>query len=140
MKIKQINAGSLFAKKAVIATLVLISLIGIAGSVQSQEEVMGVEITISPSTLVLSDNGKWVTVHTDIAYGDFNVRRDSILLNDIPVAWTKSDNCGNLVAKFAQADIMGIVEVGKVTLELTSTLDGVDFSGEDTIRVITSGK
>jgi hypothetical protein len=156
MKTKQINVRSPFAKKAVIATLVLISLIGIAGSVQAQNGgtvvstvdsvVDGVEITIAPSTLTLDvDSGEWVTVHTNIGYYTEYDSDVVLQLNGVNVAWTKSDNCGNLVAKFAQTDIIAIIDTeaienGEVTLLFTgNTIDG-PFSAEDTIRVITSGK
>ncbi|MBN2488516.1 MAG: hypothetical protein JXA98_05765 [Methanosarcinaceae archaeon] len=152
MKTKQINVRSPFAKKAVIATLVLISLIGIAGSVQAQNggtvvsTVDGVEITIAPSTLTLDvDSGEWVTVHTNIGYYTEYDPDVVLQLNGVDVAWTKLDNRGNLVAKFTQAEIIAIIDTeaienGEATLVLTGgTIYGL-FSAEDTIRVITSGK
>lgn len=99
-------------------------------------EVGDVLVTVSPSTIVLGcDKGSMVTVHTDIALSA--VDRTSVELNGVPAAYTKSDNCGNLVAKFNQEDIEAIVAPPDATLVLTGmTIDGFPFSGADTVRVI----
>lgn len=147
MKTKQKETGSPFAKKALIATLILISVIGIAGSVQAlEEDAVDVEITIAPSTLTLDvGSGEWVTVHTNIGYYSEYDPDVVLQLNGVDVAWTKSDNCGNLVAKFVQEDIIAIIgseaiENGEATLVLTGGTIYGPFSADDTIRVITSGK
>jgi hypothetical protein len=97
------------------------------------EEVL---ITVSPATIVLGcDKGSLVTVHTDIPLSV--VDRGSVELNGIAALYTKSDNRGNLVGKFDQAAIEAIIAPPEATLVLTGeTLDGIPFSGTDTVRVI----
>ena len=74
-------------------------------------------ITISPKTLVLGSVDTIVTVHSNIPY--LTVDTDSLTLNGIPAEYTKADAYGDLVVKFAQADIKNIVEPGMTTLTLT---------------------
>ena len=95
-----------------------------------------VEITtkITPRALVLISEGTLVTVHTDIAYSAVDTA--SLTLNGIPIAWTKSDARGQLVAKFNQDDVKNIVAPPSATLELSGyTKSGESFSGTDTIVV-----
>lgn len=120
----------------VILVLALSAIVG-TGIVLAQTTI---DIQVAPATLNLNAEGKWVTVHTNIPYSDVN--RTTLELNDIPVARTKADDCGNLVAKFNQEEVGEIVEVGDdVTLTLTGEMnDGTSFEGTDTIRVINKGK
>jgi hypothetical protein len=82
----------------------------------------------------------WVTVHADISYS--SVSSLSVTLNGVPVTYTKSDARGDLVAKFVDESIKGIVAPGNVQLTLSGTTkSGDSFSGTDTVRVVTvSGK
>ena len=95
----------------------------------------GINITVSPSTLMLSRDIACVTVHTNIPIGSVN--RSSLLLYGIedtePIDpyYTESDSLGYLVAKFSGIDIRTIVAPGQVEL----TLEGPTFSASDTIRV-----
>ncbi|HUV03441.1 MAG TPA: hypothetical protein VMW67_08435 [Desulfobacteria bacterium] len=119
----------------VILVLVLSAIVG-TGIVLAQTTV---EISIAPATLNLADiDDKCVTVHTDIAYNEYNTYAWD--LNGVAAAYTKEDNRGNLVVKFDRAAVAGIVDVGEeVPLTLTgTTLDGVSITGSDTIRVINS--
>jgi len=94
----------------------------------------GVQIVVSPHTLVLSAPAAWVSVHTNVPFGA--VDRDTLELNGVPVAWTKADARGNLVAKFDVDDIKAIVEPGEVTLTLTGEMvDGQLIDASDTITV-----
>ena len=94
-----------------------------------------VHIKISPSTLVKGGPGEWVTVNTDVPYTA--VDRTSLTLSGVPVAWTKADAKGQLVAKFRQADVDPIVAPPSATLVLAGRLrDGTSFSAADTIAVI----
>ena len=94
-----------------------------------------VEIQVSPNVLNLANNGQVVTVHTDIPYS--LVVGASVYLNDVPIDWWKSDDCGNFVAKFEINAIKDIVEVGPATLTLTGdTITGETFCGVDEIEVI----
>jgi hypothetical protein len=95
-----------------------------------------IEITtkVSPNTIVIKSEGTLITVHTNIAYS--SVDTASLTLNGIPVAWTKADDRGQLVAKFNQSDVKSIVAPPSATLELSGyTTSGESFSGTDTIVV-----
>jgi hypothetical protein len=59
-----------------------------------------IPIQISPATLILDSPGTWVTVHAEIAYGD--VDHLSLTMNGVDLTYSKSDNCGDLVVKFAR--------------------------------------
>ena len=94
-----------------------------------------VEIQVAPQTMLLSSvqSGE-VTVHVDIAYSV--VVESTIFMNGIAVSWTKADDCGNLVAKFDEEAVKGVLEVPSTTLTLSGTTTaGVDFAGSDTVKV-----
>ena len=75
----------------------------------------GVIITISPRMLVLDrTGGDDVTVHTNIPLD--SVDRASVELSGIPALTTFADDRGNLVAKFDDADVKGIVAPPAATL------------------------
>jgi hypothetical protein len=105
------------------------------GNIPSAAEAEGeIFVKVSPNTIVIASPGDWITVHTDIAYG--SVDTSSITLNGVAVAWTKSDLRGNLVAKFAQADIKAIIAPPEVTLTLSGLTNGGEpFTGSDTVAV-----
>jgi hypothetical protein len=93
-----------------------------------------ITIKVTPSAIVLDSDGSWITVHTDIALSV--VDTSTLTLNGLDVAWTKADAKGNLVAKFAQADIKAIVAPPEATLELVGmTTAGERFQGADTVVV-----
>jgi hypothetical protein len=93
-----------------------------------------ITIKVTPNSIVLASEGTWVTVHTDI--GLYLVDTASLALSGVPVAWTKADARGNLVAKFDQAEVKAIVAPREAALELTGyTNDGLSFSGFDTVAV-----
>jgi hypothetical protein len=91
-------------------------------------------IQISPATLVLDSPGTWVTVHAEIAYGD--VDHATLTMNGVELTYSKSDNCGDLVVKFAREDIQDIVSPPEATLVLTGlTVSGESFIGSQVIKV-----
>ena len=93
-----------------------------------------VNIKISPNTIILGSDVVWVTVHTNIPLS--KVDCSTLALNHIPVAWTKADAKGNLVAKFHYSKVEEIVEPPQAILTLTGvTKDGILFSGSDTVAV-----
>jgi hypothetical protein len=97
-----------------------------------------VDVTISPSTIVLGAPGEWITAHTDIPYS--SVDRSTVALNGIAVAVTKADACGDLVAKFRRPEIEAIVAPPEAILLLTGvTKQGEPFAGEDTVVVVERG-
>jgi hypothetical protein len=112
---------------AVSALIGLISMTACAADLE-------IEIKVTPSALVIDSEGTLVTVHTNIAYSAVDTA--SLTLNGIPIAWTKSDARGQLVAKFNQSDVKAIVAPPSVFLVLSGlTKDGTSFSGSDTIVV-----
>jgi len=117
-----------------VACVVVLSL-GVSTSVTTGEEIA---IQVSPSTINLAQQGEWVTIHADIAYG--SVDRASLTLNGEDVSWTKSDNQGYLVAKF---DVNSVKDLLRdfVDQDVALTLSGMDiygnpFSGTSMVRVV----
>ena len=93
-----------------------------------------VSIQVSPHVIVLESLGTWITVHTNIPYGQ--VETSSVALNSVPAELTKSDLKGYLVAKFDQADIKAKVAPPEALLELTGLkTDGEAFSGSEAVEV-----
>jgi len=92
-------------------------------------------VAVSPQMLLLSsDQGGEVTVHTAIPLS--SVDRASVALDGIAATGTGADACGNLVAKFCEADVKAIVSPPEATLTLTGVLtSGETFSGSDTVKV-----
>ena len=62
-----------------------------------------IAIDVAPNVLNIENQGEVVTVHTDLPYN--SVVSASVCLNDVEIAWSKIDNCGNFVAKFVMEDI-----------------------------------
>jgi hypothetical protein len=91
-------------------------------------------IKVSPHVIVLESDGTWVTVHTNIPYGQ--VETSSVTLNGVPAALTKADLKGYLVAKFGQTDIKAIVAPPEALLELRGLkTDGDEFSGSEVVEI-----
>jgi hypothetical protein len=99
-----------------------------------------IEIDVAPNVLNIASEGTVVTVHTNIAYS--LVTGASVRLNDVPIAWWKSDSRGQFVAKFNMTDVeelvnAGVLNLGSITLTLAGeTTGGIEFSGTQTINVI----
>ena len=109
-----------------------------AGALVAAPTPVPIEAQVSPQTIVEGSDTVWLTVHTDIALSAVDTK--TVAVNGIPVAFTKSDNHGNLVAKFAFDDVLGIVSPPSATLTLTGTTKaGGAFAGSDTVRVIGGG-
>jgi hypothetical protein len=99
---------------------------------------VAVEIMVSPSMIVLKEEGNWVTVHAVLPYS--SVEPETVALNGVPAALTFADDCGDLVAKFELEDICAIVAPPEATLTLTGvTTGGEIFEGIDTVRVMEKG-
>jgi hypothetical protein len=97
-----------------------------------------IAIDVSPNVLNIQSNSTIVTVHTDIAYN--LVLGASVTLNNVEIAWWKSDDRGNFVAKFNSDEIKtldGLVIGDYNTLTLFGyTTDGDAFIGTQDIMVI----
>lgn len=97
-----------------------------------------IKIDVSPNVLNIQSKSTIVTVHTDIAYS--LVVGGSVFLNDVAIAWWKSDDRGNFVAKFDSDEIKtldGLIIGDYNTLTLTGyTTDKEAFIGTQNIMVI----
>lgn len=98
-----------------------------------------INIDVAPNVLNIQSEGTVVTVHTDIAYSAVNGA--TVLLNDVPIAWWKSDSRGQFVAKFNMEEVTELVdadvlELGDIMLTLTGSSVLGEFSGSQTIKVI----
>ena len=99
-----------------------------------------INIDVAPNVLNIQSEGTVVTVHTDIAYSA--VEGATVLLNDVPIAWWKSDSRGQFVAKFNMEEVIDLyyadlLVLGDNELTLTGTTKtDDDFSGTHIIKVI----
>ena len=95
-------------------------------------------IDVSPNVLNIQSASTIVTVHTDIAYS--LVVGASVHLNGVDIAWWKSDDRGNFVAKFDSDDVKTLdgLKIGDYnTLTLIGfTTGGESFIGQQDIMVI----
>jgi Flp pilus assembly protein TadG len=109
-----------------------------AGGVFCQDLGGTIAITVSPNVVNTSAKGQWVTIHAEIPYSA--VATASVFVNGVPVDWTKSDNQGDLVAKFCLDNVLAVISPPSATLTLNGTTIGnVPFSGTDTVKVVTIG-
>ena len=100
------------------------------------------EITVSPNVINIASASTVVTVHTDVPYS--LVAGASVTLNGLEISWWKSDDRGYFVAKFSSEEVKvldDVVDAGEqgIPVELTLTgvtVDGMEFGGTDTVKVI----
>lgn len=93
-------------------------------------------ITVEPHSLAMGSMGGSVSVHTDIDYSEGPW--GPVTLNDLPALYTKSDLCGNLVAKFDTEAVKGMVEEasgGLLVLSFSATGEDVTYTGTDTMNI-----
>lgn len=104
------------------------------------DELQQINIDVAPNVLNIASAGTVVTVHTNIAYSA--VDGATVTLNDVPIAWWKSDSRGQFVAKFNMEEVetlvtASVLDKGEITLRLSGTTKlGVNFSGAQLISVI----
>lgn len=131
--------------KYVAAACVVLLAFGVSTSAAAAEEI---GIQVSPSTINLAYEGTVVTVHADIPYAKVAAVDASLTLNGVQVWYTKSDACGDLVAKFHVDDVKAILEDsvgGNATLTLSAVVvletgeEDLFFWGEDAVRVVDNG-
>ena len=126
-------------KNLVGMTIVLLlvgSFVGLAWANKACETPNGdFNIMISPNTLALSSLCDVITVHSNIPYRA--VVATSVAINGVDVPFTKSDACGDLVAKIGVDDLAEFLQPNEaVTLTLSGLLvDGSDFAVDGTITV-----
>jgi hypothetical protein len=98
-------------------------------------ETLEIPISVEPHTLQLGSVGTWVTVHAQIPASI--VVGMTVQLNGVEVVYTKADNRGELVAKFALDSIKSIVAPPDALLTLTGVCrDGTAFTGSAVVPVI----
>jgi len=97
-----------------------------------------ISIDVAPNVLNMQSEGRVVTVHTDIAYGE--VDAPTVSLNGVAINRWKADNRGYFVAKFLMIDIKeldGLVIDEFNTLRLEGeTRTEEAFWGEQEIEVV----
>ena len=121
--------------KCSIVFLVIVSIVGLAWANKACQTDEGFNIMISPSTLVLSSPCDVITVHSNIPYGV--VVATSVAVNGVDVPFTKSDSCGDLVAKIGVDDLAEFLQPNQViTLTLNGMLiDETTFAVDETIFI-----
>jgi len=106
-------------------------------------------VDIDPDTLNLDSQGKWITVYAyiDTEYDEKDIIIGSVKLDDVIKAeWGEVQADGRLMVKFDRASVISyLIDKGygngdKATLTVSGEfVDGVKFSGTDTIVVIRGG-
>jgi len=97
-------------------------------------------VRITPRTLNLKNEDKWMTCHIELpeGYDVADIDIGSILLNDVVPAEPDPTGGGGkkLMVKFSRSAIQAIVSVGEADIKVTGLVNGVFFQGWDTITVI----
>ena len=106
-------------------------------------------VDIDPDTLNLDSQGKWITVYAyiDTEYNEKDIIIGSVKLDDVIKAeWGEVQADGRLMVKFDRASVISyLIDKGygngdKATLTVSGEfVDGVKFSGTDSIVVIRGG-
>lgn len=123
--------------------------LGLVGkaSVQFTVRTTSLTVEISPQTLNLKSNGKWVTViitfPEDISADEVDIESLALEVDGetIGALWARIGE-GVLMVKFSRDALKEIVgEPGEVEIQVSGDLvGGGSFEGSDTIRVINPGK
>jgi len=110
---------------------------------------VGALVDIKPDTLNLESEGEWVTVYAivDTEYDEKDIIVESVMLDGVIHAeWGEVQTDGRLMVKFDRALLIeyligeGYGDGDEVTLTVSGEfVDGVKFSGTDTIVVIGGG-
>ncbi|HOW66562.1 MAG TPA: hypothetical protein P5186_15270 [Candidatus Paceibacterota bacterium] len=106
--------------------------------VRAKSDDLTVNVKCSPAVVFLGAvaSGDWLTVHTDLPFSSVN-KVLPVLLNEVQADVLKSDNRGNLVAKFKLTDLASVLVPPSATLTLTgTTIAGLSFEGSDTVKVL----
>jgi hypothetical protein len=119
--------------------VIALMLILIKAPTECYGEAFPIEIDVAPKTLNIQSQGTVVTVHTNIPYAD--VDGHTVTLNGIAIQSYKSDNQGYFVAKFSMLEVEALVnddvlKLGEITLTLQGTANNKEFTGSQTITVI----
>ena len=99
---------------------------------------------IEPDVLNLGSQGEWVTVYAliETEYDENDIIIDSVMLDgEIKAEWGEVQEDGRLMVKFDRASVIDHLQDYEdgalVTLTVSGRFrDGVQFTGEDTIKVM----
>jgi hypothetical protein len=109
------------------------------------QNIIEAEIDIDPDTLNLKSNGKWITAYINLleGYDVSEIDISSIMLEgSIPAEWGDIQDT-TLMVKFDRREVEDLIGGPSDNVILTVTgelVDGPEFEGSDTIRVIAPSK
>jgi len=100
------------------------------------------QVIITPKVLNIKSQGQWVTAHIFLpeSYKEKSIDIDSVKLwyNGVfvPAEWGTTKH--SLMVKFSRSEVIEMLgsEKGEVELSVTGLVNGIEFSGTDTIIVI----
>lgn len=105
----------------------------------------GFAIYVAPGTIATNAQCTWVTIHTDVSFSSVVLTGDAkpaaaVDGKVVTIQRMFADDCGNLVAKLAFAEVVDIVETPAAVVELTLTLKDADpeddpLSASETVPV-----
>ncbi len=131
------------ALKTLIISIILVTLLSSTALANGSAD--GIEV--SPNVINLDSNGGSFSIHTDIGYSkDYELFLEAHnangVVNTIYILGSFSDSRGDLVVKFDPRDENEeyLISVGEVTFYLTVTLNGIDNTYSDKVKVISFGK
>ena len=103
-----------------------------------------VDIQVAPQTINLASKGQWLTIHVDIPYRLVDTVEVTVNEAPVKVAFTKPDDCDDLVVKVDLADVKKVLEgvdPGPVTVAVDgATKEGGTFSGTSSVEVVKTPK
>jgi hypothetical protein len=105
------------------------------------------KVTISPAVLNVKSKGEWVTAYISLPepYKEEDIDISSVKLwyknSFVQAEWGKATK-QFLMVKFSADEVIKMLksETGKVQLTATGLVNGIEFSGTDTITVIKPGR
>jgi hypothetical protein len=111
------------------------------------EKPIEAQVRITPKILNIKSQGQWVTAHISLPepYKEEDIDVSSVKLwyknSFVKAEWGKATK-QFLTAKFSGDEVTEMLksETGKVQLTVTGLVNGIEFSGTDTITVIKPGR
>lgn len=145
--------------KYVLAFVALMSVLATAAYVpmlaqSTDTSAISATVDISPNTLNLKSQGRWITALIQLpeGYSLGSIDITTLKLNStISAVWVGIDqNSNTMIVKFRRSEVISLIrsagildsnKVGNATFILTGSLaNDVSFEGGDTIRVMSPGK
>ena len=114
-------------------------------TVEPEPEEVTVDVKITPQSLNMKSNGRWVMVHIKVTGADATDVDVSTIMLDGTVAPESSQitDDGNVVVKFSRAEVQSYIlstyesseKFSNINLTLTGEVAGMAFEDSDTIKV-----